>query len=407
MKNILLGVTILALLFCSLPAHAQPLEPFGKIELSGGAEKEAHNPSGGRFIAEALGVLPIFGSFGGQGSIHYETGQGSRIGFNAGPVFAWPGGKAGFFFNYQHRGLRSTDFLWLIPSVAFYLPQWNFNAWYSQPVTGAQRGGGRVEYGVNRLQFTASYFSAVDWAPFLRHDNVELTGGLQVNTFAGAGHNHLGGTGVGPVLGVSFVPMPAVAVNLLRFAIDHQGRFRLTTGVEFYFDRVGGSSLKEMRRKYLEPNSEGPQGGGKKNVSSHIPRTLSDRNVKTNIEPIDQREILARVAKMPIEQWNYKADDPSVRHIGPMAQDFQAAFGLGDTDKAIYMVDGNGVALASIQALYQIVQEKDQKIATLESRLTQLEKGKSRSPLDDIAAAWPLIALVAVGGVFIARRKLN
>jgi hypothetical protein len=162
-----------------------------------------------------------------------------------------------------------------------------------------------------------------------------------------------------------------------------------------------------MRRKYLEPNFDGPQGAGKKRPHSCRDCVKSDRNVKTNIESIDQREILARVAKMPIRQWNYKDDDASVRHIGPMAQDFHSAFGLGDTDKAIYNIDSNGVALASIQALYQIVQEKDEKIAGLESRLAQLEKGKARSPLDDVAAAWPFIALVAVGGVFIARRKFN
>jgi hypothetical protein len=270
-KTVLSLLVVVAILgFGFVPkANVAPLEPFGKIELSGGGEREAHNPSGGRFIAEALGVLPLIGNFGAQGAIHYETGQGSRIGFNAGPVIGWDGGKAGFLFNYQHRGLRDTDFLWLIPTVAFYLPQWNLGMWYSQPVTGAQHGGGRTEYGVNRLQFNSSYFPAVDWwAPYLRRDNVELQLGLQVNTFAGAGHNKLGGTGVGPVLGASFLPMPGVAVNLVRATFDSESRYRVTTGLEFFFDR-GGTSLKEMRRKYLEPNADGPQGGGKKNHHHH------------------------------------------------------------------------------------------------------------------------------------------
>jgi hypothetical protein len=196
-------------------------------------------------------------------------------------------------------------------------------------------------------------------------------------------------------------------VNLVRATFDHEGRYRVATGLEFFFDAKGSTSLKDMRRKYLEPNFDGPQSAGKKRPHSDRNVNISDRNAKTNIAPIDQREILARVAKMPIQQWNYKDDDASVRHIGPMAQDFHAAFGLGDTDRAIYNVDGNGVALASIQALYQIVQEKDQKIATLESRLAQLEKGKAHSPLDDVAAALPFIALVVVGGIFMARRKFN
>jgi len=268
--------TLVALLFVSVsalvsvPARAQPLEPFGKIELSGGAEREAHNPSGGRFTAEALGVWPFMGSFGVQGALHYVGGQGSRIGFNVAPVLAFDGGKAGFFVSYQHRGLRDTDFVHLIPAVAFYLPQVNLNAWYSHPVNGRQTGGDRVEYGVNRLQATASFFAPSDWwGPYLRRDNVELMGGMQVNTFAGAGHHKLGGTGVGPVLGISFLPMPGVAVNLIRGSVDHQGRYRVATGLEFFFDSKGGTSLKEMRRKYLEPNFDGPQGGGKKRPSSN------------------------------------------------------------------------------------------------------------------------------------------
>src|SRR4051794_38758119 len=102
--SLLVAVAVLGFGFVP-KANVAALEPFGKIELSGGGEKEAHTSSGGRFIAEALGVLPLMGNFGAQGAIHYEGGLGSRIGFNAGPVLGWDGGKAGFFFNYQHRGL--------------------------------------------------------------------------------------------------------------------------------------------------------------------------------------------------------------------------------------------------------------------------------------------------------------
>jgi len=271
MKSLLalLAVCALALLI-PVSAHAQPLEPFGKIELSGGGEKESHMPSGGRFTAEALGVWPFMANFGVQGALHYVGGQGSRVGFNVAPVFAFDGGKVGLFVAYQHRGLRDTNFVYLIPSVAFYLPQWNLNAWYSQPVTGPQGGGHRTEYGVNRLQATGSYFAASDWwGPYLRRDDVELIGGLQLNTFAGSGHSKLGGTGFGPVLGASFRPMPGVAVNLVRATFDHEGRYRVATGLEFFFDAKGGTSLKDMRRKYLEPNFDGPQSAGKKKPHSN------------------------------------------------------------------------------------------------------------------------------------------
>ncbi|MBV9764395.1 MAG: tail fiber domain-containing protein, partial [Acidobacteriaceae bacterium] len=91
----------------------------------------------------------------------------------------------------------------------------------------------------------------------------------------------------------------------------------------------------------------------------------SDRNLKNNIRSIDSRSILERVAQMPISQWSMKADTAGHNHIGPMAQDFYAAFSLGDSDKYIAQGDAQGVALASIQGLYHLVEEKDEQIRKL------------------------------------------
>ena len=98
----------------------------------------------------------------------------------------------------------------------------------------------------------------------------------------------------------------------------------------------------------------------------------SDRNIKENFAPIERHEILVRLADISVESWNYKFQSPTIRHIGPMAQDFAAAFGVGEDDKHINMVDAFGVALASIQALYEMVKEKDAKIIALERRLKEL-----------------------------------
>lgn len=95
----------------------------------------------------------------------------------------------------------------------------------------------------------------------------------------------------------------------------------------------------------------------------------SDRNVKENFEPVDGREILVKLAALPITTWNAIGTDPTVRRMGPMAQDFYAAFGLGDDDKVITTGDLDGVALASIQGLYEIVQEKDAQLAAQQQRL--------------------------------------
>jgi len=93
---------------------------------------------------------------------------------------------------------------------------------------------------------------------------------------------------------------------------------------------------------------------------------VSDRNVKRDIEPVDDQAVLQSVARMPISTWSYKSDDPSVRHLGPMAQDFHAAFGLGDTDKAYDPIDAHGVAFAAIRALNEQVQEQNARIERLE-----------------------------------------
>jgi hypothetical protein len=83
----------------------------------------------------------------------------------------------------------------------------------------------------------------------------------------------------------------------------------------------------------------------------------SDRAAKQDLRPVDPHAVLDRVARLPIGEWSYR-DDPGVRHVGPMAQDFHAAFGLGQDERHIAMVDADGVALAAIQALTRIVDDQ-------------------------------------------------
>jgi Flp pilus assembly pilin Flp len=99
----------------------------------------------------------------------------------------------------------------------------------------------------------------------------------------------------------------------------------------------------------------------------------SDRTKKANLAPVDTREILAKVVSLPITTWNYISQGPEVRHIGPMAQDFHKAFGVGSDDTHIDVVDAIGVSLAAIQGLHQIVQEQSARIAALEARIAALE----------------------------------
>nr|VFJ49605.1 MAG: Chaperone of endosialidase [Candidatus Kentron sp. DK]VFJ52225.1 MAG: Chaperone of endosialidase [Candidatus Kentron sp. DK] len=90
-----------------------------------------------------------------------------------------------------------------------------------------------------------------------------------------------------------------------------------------------------------------------------------------NIKATDPKAVLEKLAGIPIQTWNYKWDDASVRHVGPMAQDFYGAFGLGNTDKAIFHMDAIGVCLASIQGLNQLIEEQGRRIAENEERIEE------------------------------------
>ena len=100
----------------------------------------------------------------------------------------------------------------------------------------------------------------------------------------------------------------------------------------------------------------------------------SDRNLKENVQSVDVAAVLQRVVGLPLYLWNAKGTDPNVKHLGPAAQDFMAAFALGNSDKMIGMQDADGVALAAIQGLHQLLQDKDREIARLKERSDAMER---------------------------------
>ena len=80
-------------------------------------------------------------------------------------------------------------------------------------------------------------------------------------------------------------------------------------------------------------------------------------------------DILAAVSELPISTWNYVADAPRVRHMGPMAEDFYGTFGLGADDEHISPLDANGVALAAIQGLHELSQRQAARLGELEETI--------------------------------------
>jgi len=119
--------------------------------------------------------------------------------------------------------------------------------------------------------------------------------------------------------------------------------------------------------------------------------SVSDRALKANVVAVGGADVLARLAQAPVSTWNYTSQAPSTRHMGPMAQDFYAAFGLGEDDKHISTVDADGVALAAIQALYA----QDQALAA-ETAALKSENAAQQQALGDLQKR--VAALEAGGG---------
>jgi hypothetical protein len=111
---------------------------------------------------------------------------------------------------------------------------------------------------------------------------------------------------------------------------DNSVTFRSYGGFRIYTAAAAGAIL--------------PPGGGSWT-------SLSDVHAKENFRAVDGAALLDKVAALPIREWNYRTQEASIRHLGPTAQDFKAAFGLGESETGITTVDADGVALAAIQAL--------------------------------------------------------
>lgn len=155
-----------------------------------------------------------------------------------------------------------------------------------------------------------------------------------------------------------------------------------TANNQFVVRGCGG--IKMYTSQNLSSGVEVAPGGGSWS-------SISDRNRKENFLAVDGEEVLQRLRRVPVSSWNYKTQDGSIRHLGPMAQDLYAAFGLGESDRLINTVDIDGVNLAGVQAvaartdvLRAQVQALTSENAALRARADDLESRLRR--LETLAA---------------------
>jgi uncharacterized small protein (DUF1192 family) len=118
--------------------------------------------------------------------------------------------------------------------------------------------------------------------------------------------------------------------------------------------------------RFLETNTGAYLSSGGTWVSS------SDSTKKHRWQDVDGDAVLEKLATLPVRTWSYREEPDSVRHMGPTAQAFRAAFGLGDTDKAIATVDADGVSLVAAKALERRTRLLQDEIAVLRAELAAL-----------------------------------
>jgi Chaperone of endosialidase len=113
--------------------------------------------------------------------------------------------------------------------------------------------------------------------------------------------------------------------------------------------------------------------------------SLSDRSVKTGIARLDDAAVLRRVAALPVTEWSYRAEGLGIRHLGPMAQDFHALFGVGEDARHIATIDEAGVALAAIKGLKAEndglrtrLHETNRRLEGLQHELTRLQQSLAK-----------------------------
>jgi trimeric autotransporter adhesin len=136
-----------------------------------------------------------------------------------------------------------------------------------------------------------------------------------------------------------------------------------TASNQFVVRASGGASLY---------SNETMTSGVKLAAGSGTWAALSDRNAKTDVAALDDDSVLAKVGSLPVSTWRYTSES-GVRHVGPMAQDFYAAFGVGEDDRHITSIDEDGVALAAIKALRADSLRKGAEIVALRAELDHVE----------------------------------
>ncbi len=205
-------------------------------------------------------------------------------------------------------------------------------------------------------------------------------------TVGGGGFNSAGGADSTVVGGRANVALGTSSLAAGRRAqAAHNGAFVWADGSDFDFPSTAANqfSVRATGGSRFVSSVDGsgsPIAGVELAPGGGSWSSLSDEASKRAIDPVSGRSVLRELASIPISTWSYRAQDESIRHIGPMAQDFYRAFGVGESRRRISSVDADGVALAAIKGLSARLRverrrrhEQERRLDRLEARLAALE----------------------------------
>jgi hypothetical protein len=113
----------------------------------------------------------------------------------------------------------------------------------------------------------------------------------------------------------------------------------------------------------------------------------SSRSLKEHFAEVDGEALLARVRGVPVSRWSYIAEGGRVRHLGPFAEDFHAAFGLGTDDRSIGLLDIDGVNFAAVKALEARTEELLARTAEVERLRAEVASLRERQAATDARLA--------------------
>ncbi len=192
----------------------------------------------------------------------------------------------------------------------------------------------------------------------------------------------------------SFVFSDRSSVDTLRAGVNHSANWRVSGGF-----RVFTSSNLSTGVTIQSGASVSNWGQSGAVISTSTGAYLSTGGTWTNSSDVNRKhrfatvageDVLARLRGMPISTWSYRTEDDDIRHLGPTAQNFRTAFGLGANETTIATVDADGVALAAAQALERRTAAQAEEIRALRE-----ENAALRARLDRVEAALGLAAAPA------------